>query len=128
MKTPTDFEPRSHSPPHLHSSFQKAKHMYSFLKSGALRVAIFVASFAAASASTVAVGALFHSAGAAGALRDSPPAREAVARCEAAPLRAQRRDCLRRLVAKARSRDAGASVVAATRQSHPLPHRGRGPG
>jgi hypothetical protein len=115
MNTRTRSEPRLHPPPHAQSFFQKATHMYSFFMHGALRVAVFVASFAAASASMVAVGALFHSAGAPGALRDSPGARAAVARCDVAVRRDQRRDCVRRVVAEARSRDAGGAMVAASR-------------
>lgn len=89
--------------------------MNSFFRHGALRVAVFVASFAASSASMVAVGALFHSASADRALRDSPQARRAMARCDVVVQRDQRRDCVRSVVAAAHARDGGASMVAAAR-------------
>jgi hypothetical protein len=118
MNSLTPSQPRSHSPPRSLSNLPKAMTMSStVLKSGALRVAVFVASFAATSAVMVAVGAVFHAAGSGAVLRDTPQARAAVARCDARPLRKQRSDCVRHVVAQARARDAGASMMAAASAS-----------
>ena len=117
MNSSTPSQPRSHSPPLSSSNFPKAMHMSSFFKSGTLRVAVFLASFAATSATMVAVGSMFHAAGSSAMLRDTPQARAAVARCEARPLREQRRDCVRHEVAQAQARDAGASMMAAASAS-----------
>jgi hypothetical protein len=117
MNSFTSSQPRSHPPPLSQSNLLKVTHMSSRLKSGTLRVAVFLASFAATSAVMVAVGSVFHAAGSGAVLRDTPHARAAVARCEARPLREQRRDCVRHEVAQAQARDAGASMMAAASSS-----------
>lgn len=89
--------------------------MSASFKSHAARAAIFVASFAAASAVMVAVGGAFHVAGSRPVLRDSPQARALVARCDARPQRDERRDCVRRVIAAAEARDAGVSTLASAR-------------
>jgi hypothetical protein len=118
MNSLTPSQPRSHSPPLSPFERLKANTMSSaFFKSGALRVAVFLASFAASSAVMVAVGSMFHAAGSDAVLRDTPQARATLARCEARPLREQRRDCVRHEVAQAQARDAGASMMAAASSS-----------
>ncbi len=72
------------------------------------RAAILAASFVASSALVLAVSALFHQASRDGWLRDSPLARDAVARCHAQAERQVRHACVQHLVAAARERDAGA--------------------
>jgi hypothetical protein len=89
--------------------------MSASFKSHAARAVIFVASFAAASAVMVAVGGAFHAAGSRAVLRDSPHARAVIARCDARPQRDERRDCVRRVIAAAQARDAGAAVLASAR-------------
>ena len=113
MKSFTSLQPRSHAPPRSPTQLLECTTMSSSLTSGPLRVAVFLASFAATSAVMVAVGSVFHAAGSGTVLRDTPQARAAVARCEARPRRDERRDCVRHEVAQAMARDAGASMMAA---------------
>jgi hypothetical protein len=83
------------------------------------RAALFVAAFLAASASMLLVGAAFHSASPPAWLRDSPQARAAVAECAAASHRREQQACVRRVVADAQARDAGAARLAALRPVEP---------
>jgi hypothetical protein len=83
------------------------------LKSFLARAALFSAAFATSATVLLAVGAAFHSVSSEPVLADSPRARLAVAGCDALGDRALRQHCVRRLVAEARVRDAGAAQLAA---------------
>lgn len=78
----------------------------------AVRAVVVVASFATAATVMIAVLAAFDGASREPFLRDTPEARLAVARCEASGERAQRAQCLRRLIAAAKASGPGAARVA----------------
>lgn len=82
------------------------------LKPPLVRAALVAASFAASSLTVLAIGALFHHAARDPWLRDTPQAREAMARCEALDERRRQQACLRAVVAAAQQRDAGATQLA----------------
>jgi hypothetical protein len=86
---------------------------YERRKSLSARAAIFTAAFATSATLLLAVGAAFYSVSSEPVLADSPQARSAVARCDALGDRVARQHCVRRLVAEAQARDAGAAQLAA---------------
>lgn len=87
--------------------------MFVRLKPFALQLTLVGGAFVAAAATVLAVGALFHHAARDPWLRDTPQAREAVARCEALDGRGRQQACLREVVAAAQRRDAGLTRLAA---------------
>ena len=87
--------------------------MFIRFKPLAQRLTIVGGAFVAAAATVLAVGALFHHAARDPWLRDTPQAREAVARCEALDGRGRQQACLRDVVAAAQRRDAGLTRLAA---------------
>lgn len=87
--------------------------MFARFKPFALRLTLVGGAFVTAAATVLAVGALFHHAARHPFLRDTPQAREAVARCEALDGRGRQQACLREVVAAALRRDAGLTQVAA---------------
>jgi hypothetical protein len=66
----------------------------------------------------LAVGSAFYTVSSEPVLADSPEARAAVAACDVNGDRVARQNCIRRLVARAQARDAGASQLA-TLVAHP---------
>jgi len=84
---------------------------YGCLKNPRVRVALGAAAFATSATLMLAVLGAFYSVSSEAVLADSPEARAAVAGCEAR-VRLGRQQCVRRLVANAQARDAGASQVA----------------
>lgn len=98
------------------------EHFYQRLKCLRARAAHFAAAFAASATLLLAVLGAFYSVSSESVLADSPQARSAVARCDALRDRAARQRCVRRLVAEAEARDAGAAQLAA------LPARQQGAG
>lgn len=76
------------------------------------RAAAFAAAFATSATVFVAIAAAFYSVSSEPVLADSPQARSAVADCDAHGDRVARQHCVRRLVARAKAHDAGASQVA----------------
>ena len=82
------------------------------LKTLRARLALFAAAFAMSATLLLAVVGAFYSVSSEPVLADSPEARSAVVGCDAHGGRVARQDCVRRLVAKAQARDAGASQVA----------------
>lgn len=91
---------------------------YERLKCLSARAALLAAAFATSATLLLAVGAAFYSVSSGSVLADSPHARSAVASCDALGERIARHHCVRRLVAEAQARDAGAAQLAAlaTRQ------------
>jgi len=89
------------------------KRLYEHLNALLARAALFAAAFAASATLLVAVGGAFHSVSKEPVLADSPRARFAVAGCDALGDRVARQHCVRRLVAEAKARDAGAAQLAA---------------
>lgn len=87
--------------------------MFHRLKPHALRLTLVGGAFVSASVVVTAVGSLFHHASRDPWLRDTPQAREAVARCEALDGRGRQQACLREVVAAAVRRDASLTRVAA---------------
>jgi hypothetical protein len=83
------------------------------LKRHLARTATFAAAFATSATLLVAVGGAFYRVSSAPVLADSPQAQLAVAGCDALGDRAARQHCVRRLVAEAMARDAGAAQLAA---------------
>jgi len=81
--------------------------MHPSWKNAVARAALFCASFVTTSLLMLSVGAAFHGASSQPWLRDSPQARDAVARCMANVDRSARHACIGTLVAAARARDAG---------------------
>jgi hypothetical protein len=85
---------------------------YGYLKSFAARATSCAAALAISATLLIAVLGAFYSVSSGPVLADLPEARSAVADCEARGDRAARQNCIRRLVARAQARDAGASQVA----------------
>jgi hypothetical protein len=83
-----------------------------YLKTFRARLAPFAAAFATSATLLLAVVGAFYSVSSDPVLADSPEAQSAVAGCDARSDRVAREHCVRRLVAKAQARDAGASQVA----------------
>ena len=86
---------------------------YERLKCLSARAAVVAAAFATSATLLLAVGGAFYSVSSAPVLADSPQALSAVAGCDALGDRAARQHCVRRLVAEAKARDAGAAQLAA---------------
>ena len=86
---------------------------YERLKRLSARAALFAAAFATSATLLIALVGAFYSVSSEPVLADSPHARSAVAGCDARGDRVARQHCLRRLVASAKARDAGASQLAA---------------
>jgi hypothetical protein len=86
---------------------------YERLKCLLARAAVFAAAFATSATLLLAVGGAFYSVSSEPVLADSPRARFAVAGCDALGDRVARQHCVRRLVAEAKARDAGATQLAA---------------
>jgi hypothetical protein len=76
------------------------------------RAAVFAAAFTMSATLLIAIVGAFYSVSSEPALADSPQARTAVASCDARGDRVARQHCVRRLVASAKSHDAGASQLA----------------
>ncbi len=83
------------------------------LKCLSARAAAFAAAFATSATLLLAVGSAFYSVSNEPVLADSLQARSAVAGCDAPGDRVARQHCVRRLVAEAKARDAGAAQLAA---------------
>ena len=77
------------------------------------RAAAFTAALATSATLLLAVVGAFYRVTSEPVLADSPQARSAVAGCDALGDRVARRHCVRRLVAEAKARDAGAAQLAA---------------
>jgi hypothetical protein len=88
------------------------KRYYERLKRLRARAAVFAAAFATSATLLLAVGGAFYRVSSEPVLADSPQARFAVARCDALGDRVARQHCVRRLVAEAKARDAGAAQLA----------------
>jgi len=86
---------------------------YERLKCLSARAAVYAAAFATSATLLLAVGGAFYSVSSEPVLADSPQARSAVAGCDALGDRVARQHCVRRLVAKAKARDAGTAQLAA---------------
>jgi hypothetical protein len=86
---------------------------YERLKRLLARAAVFAAAFVTSATLLLAVGGAFYSVSSEPVLADSPQARFAVAGCDAIGDRVARQRCVRRLVAEAQARDAGAAQLAA---------------
>ena len=84
---------------------------YGSLKILRARVAFGAAAFATSATLMLAVLSAFYSVSSEALLADSPEARSALAACESRGDDVAQRNCLRRLVANARAREAGASQV-----------------
>jgi hypothetical protein len=82
------------------------------LKNFWARVALFAAAFTTSATLLLAVVGAFYSVSSDAVLADSPEARSAVAGCDARGDRVAQQHCVRRLVARAQARDAGASQIA----------------
>jgi hypothetical protein len=91
----------------------KMQRYYERLKCHLARATVFAAAFATSATLLVAVGGAFYSVSSEPVLADSPQARFAVAGCDARGDRVARQHCVRRLVAEAEARDAGAAQLAA---------------
>lgn len=76
------------------------------------RATVIAAAFVMSAALLLAVGVAFHSVSSEPVLADTPPARLAVAGCDALGNRVARQHCVQRLVAQAQARDAGAAQLA----------------
>ena len=85
---------------------------YRCLRNLRARVALGAAAFATSATLMLAVLSAFYSVSSEAVLADSPEARSAVAGCESRGDDVAQRNCVRRLVANAQARDAGASQVA----------------
>lgn len=83
------------------------------------RAAVFAAAFATSATLLLAVGAAFYSVSSDPVLADSPRARSAIEGCDALGDRTARQHCVRRLVAEAKARDAGAAQLAGLAASRP---------
>jgi len=77
------------------------------------RAAAFAAAFATSATLLVALASAFYIVSNEPVLADSPQARSAIAGCDTRVDRVARQHCVRRLVASAKARDAGASQLAA---------------
>lgn len=77
------------------------------------RAAAFAAAFATSATLLLAVVGAFYSVTSEPVLADPPQARSAVHGCDALGDRVARRHCVRRLLAEAKARDAGAAQLAA---------------
>jgi hypothetical protein len=86
---------------------------YERLKCLLARAAVFAAAFATSATLLLAVCGAFYSVSSEPVLANSPWARFAVAGCDALGDRVARQQCVRRLVAEAKARDAGATQLAA---------------
>ena len=85
---------------------------YGHLKNFWARVGLSAAAFATSATLLLAVLAAFYTVSSDPVLADSPEAQSAVAGCDALRERVARQQCVRRLVARARAQDAGASQIA----------------
>jgi hypothetical protein len=85
---------------------------YGCLKNLRARVALGAAAFATSATLMLAVLGAFYSVSSEAVLADLAEARSAVADCESRGDDVAQRNCVRRLVANAQARDAGASQVA----------------
>ena len=81
-------------------------------KSFRARAAAFAAAFALSATLLIAIVGAFYSVASEPVLADSPQARSTVAGCDARRDRVAQQHCLRRLVARAKAHDAGASQLA----------------
>lgn len=89
------------------------KRYYELFKCLSARAAVYAAAFATSATLLLAVGGAFYSVSSEPVLSDSPQARSAVAGCDTLGDRVARQHCVRRLVAEAKARDAGAAQLAA---------------
>ena len=87
--------------------------LYESLKCLSARAAVIAAALATSATLLLAVSAAYYSVSSEPVLADSPYARSAVAGCDALGDRVARQHCVRRLVAEAKARDAGAAQLAA---------------
>lgn len=88
------------------------KRFYELLKCHLTRAAVFAAAFVTSATLLVAIGGAFYSVSSEPVLADSPRARSAVAACDELGDRVARQRCVKRLVAEAQARDAGAAQLA----------------
>jgi hypothetical protein len=101
------------SPLHsIHPQETIVERNYGRLKSLGTRAALSAAALVMSATLLIAVLGAFYTVSSEAVLADSPEARSAVADCEAREHRAARQNCVKRLVARAQARDAGASQLA----------------
>lgn len=115
LETDDALSPRPPQPPPKEMTMER---YYERLKCLTARAAVLAAALATSATLLLAVGAAFYSVSSEPVLADSPHARSADASCDALGDRIARHHCVRRLVAEAKARDAGAAQLAAlaTRQ------------
>ena len=110
METGDALSPLPPQPPPKEMTMER---YYERHKSLPARAAIFAAAFTTSATLLLAVVGAFYSVSSEPVLADSPQARSAVAGCDAHGDRVARQRCVRRLVAEAQARDAGAAQLAA---------------
>jgi len=110
LKTGDALSPLPPQPPPKEMTMERYYERHKCLSA---RAAIFTAAFATSATLLLAVVGAFYSVSSAPVLADSPQARSAVAGCDALGDRVARQHCVRRLVAEAKARDAGAAQLAA---------------